>query len=233
MILLALSISLGITRETAVLAVVFIAIRRHSSAFHLKNGWLCLALGLLTFIAPALALKNVHISIITAIAVFIPVCAAFYLYAPTPTKNRPISRSKAKISKRRALANACILLVIAVCFVELRAIIISGLAICALSILPITYKLFKNETCGYPENGNPIAATQDLKTSGTLTEMLCKVKASCKSLPSNRFAHIYSFVIVFSVTVLPELTKLIQVECVPPSWFEEPEIPECLKDRLK
>ncbi|GAB6107173.1 accessory gene regulator B family protein [Fusibacter bizertensis] len=149
---LVVSILLGTFWETVITLVSYNFIRQKSQGLHAKSSLKCLISSMTFFVI--LPWMVVHVDIYPyismAAAMAIPVIA--YLYAPSDTQKKPIVQKKVRERlKKDAIVRSFIIvgLTLIVPSATVKFLLVMGAYIALLYVLPITYKIMKEERNNY------------------------------------------------------------------------------------
>jgi len=151
-VMLTVGILLNVFVETLILWVFFAMIKKTAFGMHAKSSISCTIATVLIFDGGALLGTYIDFPIYIAYLIYIITFIIFILYAPADTEARPLVGKKIRERlKKRTIITVSILflLVIALGTDKIRILLaISALAE-AISILPITYKIFKRRYGNY------------------------------------------------------------------------------------
>lgn len=150
LLLILLAFILHIVPYVLTISAVYGTLRLFSYGVHLKNTLACTAVSLIYYIG------GVYISIYSKTPfiisiLIIPICSVFFtLYAPSSYENTPIAKSKRKKLKLMSLFVLAVCFILSVWFFKIGNTLYSNLinsaVICqTINILPITYKIFREE----------------------------------------------------------------------------------------
>ena len=145
-ILLLCSLVLGITKEFALLLIIYNVIRSTAFGLHASSSSSCLISSLLIFIGGVYICEFLKINLFLKfiICVFCLICA--YKYAPSDTHKRPIvNKRKRKIYKIVTLTSSTLFSMFIIIFNEqnISNYLLYGMFVAILMTLPAVYKIFK------------------------------------------------------------------------------------------
>ncbi len=142
-LLIIISLLLGIFKFSLVFLIAYTLLRAFAAGIHLKNDYLCTAIGLLSMIWLVYLSIYIDLNIYIYFALYILSFIAYYLYAPAATKKRPIAKKRIKPLKIKSLIT--VLLFFLISFIVgngvWRSLITYSVVLEAINILPLTYKL--------------------------------------------------------------------------------------------
>ena len=155
-ILIVLAILLGIIKEFFLVIVFFNIIRFTGFGFHAEKSYQCLIISIIEFILLPLLLIKVYIPIYFYY-IFSVLCILIYLlYAPADTIKRPLPNTKKRMIRKALTVIIGIIYLLLIIFVPNNTLIttlLSALIIEAISVNPITYKIFKQPYRNYLNYG--------------------------------------------------------------------------------
>ncbi len=143
---------LGIFWETIITLFSYNFIRQKSQGLHAKSSIKCLISSMTFFvILPWMVVHvNIYPYISIAAAMAIPVFA--YLYAPSDTQKKPIIKKKVRERlKRDAIIRSFIIVGLSLIIPDatFKFLLVMGAYIALLYVMPITYKIMKEERNNY------------------------------------------------------------------------------------
>lgn len=162
-ILLLFSIVLDITKEFALLLIIYNVIRSTAFGMHASSSTNCLISSSLIFIGGVYICELLKINLILkfTICIFCLICA--YKYAPADTHKRPIvNRKKRKIYKTVTLISSTLFSMLIIIFSEqsISNYLLYGMFVAILMILPASYKIFKMPYNNYKNYKSTIINTE-------------------------------------------------------------------------
>ncbi|MBQ3436170.1 MAG: accessory gene regulator B family protein [Bacilli bacterium] len=151
-ILIVLSFLLGIVKEFFLVIIFFNIIRFTGFGFHAEKSYQCLVISIIEFILLPLLLLRVYVPIYFYY-IFSFLCILTYLlYAPADTVKRPLPNKRKRVIRKTLtviIGIIYLLLIILVPNNTLTVTLLSALIIEAISVNPITYKIFKQPYRNY------------------------------------------------------------------------------------
>ncbi|MBQ3468970.1 MAG: accessory gene regulator B family protein [Bacilli bacterium] len=151
-ILIVLSFLVGITKEFFLVIIFFNIIRFTGFGFHAEKSYQCLVISIIEFILLPLLLLRVYISIYFYYIVSFLCILTYLLYAPADTVKRPLPNKRKRMIRKSLTVIIGIIYLLLIIFVPnntLTVILLSSLIIEAISVNPITYKIFKQPYRNY------------------------------------------------------------------------------------
>jgi accessory gene regulator B len=150
--ILIVAILLNVVIEALIIWFFFAMIKRTAFGIHAKSSLSCTITSVLIFDGGAVIGKFVDLPIYISYIIFIITFIIFILYAPADTEARPLVRVEIRRKfKKRTILTVSILFILAIVFGNNKMsslLAISAMAE-AISILPITYKIFKRRYGNY------------------------------------------------------------------------------------
>lgn len=132
--------------EFFIIFISFIIMRLSNFGLHLKGSLFCTIVSFISFVGPALICNSLHFNIYMIIISYTILIFLTYMYAPADTENNPLCNTKQrKKFKHKSIFKLLIFFLICLLFNNhmLVSCIILGNLISTITILPITYDLFK------------------------------------------------------------------------------------------
>lgn len=151
-ILIVLSFLVGIVKEFFLVIVFFNIIRFTGFGFHAEKSYQCLVISIIEFILLPLLLLRVYIPIYFYYIVSFLCILTYLLYAPADTVKRPLPNKKKRMIRKTLTVIIGIIYLLLIIFVPnntLTVTLLSALIIEAISVNPITYKIFKQPYRNY------------------------------------------------------------------------------------
>lgn len=145
-IIYSLAYFLDILLETFLVSLTYNLIRFTAFGMHASKSLHCLIISLITFIGGALLVIYLNISLLIKTMLSILCILLIYKYAPADTKNKPIVSSKRrKIYKTICIITGIIYTILIIVFNKhiISNYLLIGMIEAVITILPITYKIFK------------------------------------------------------------------------------------------
>ena len=162
-VLLLVSIILGITREFALLLIIYNVIRSTAFGMHASNSTSCLIASLTIFIGGVYVCEFLNINILVKFIICIFCLLCVYKYAPADTHKRPIvNHKKRKKFKIITLTSATVLSILVIVLNEhiISNYLLYGMFVAVLMILPAVYKIFKMPYNNYKNYKSVLANTE-------------------------------------------------------------------------
>ncbi|CDM67958.1 putative AgrB-like protein [Clostridium bornimense] len=132
--------------EFFIIIFSFAIMRLSNFGLHLKGSLFCTVVSFISFIGSALICKFLHFDIYMIIISYIVLILLTYMYAPADTESNPLCNTKQrKKFKFQSICKLLIFFFISLLFNNYMFVscIIFGNLISTITILPITYDLFK------------------------------------------------------------------------------------------
>lgn len=145
-IIYSLAYFLDILLETFLVSLCYNLIRFTAFGLHATKSIYCLIISLLTFMGGALLVINLNIPLLIKIILSIICVILIYKYAPADTEKRPIiSQKRRKIYKIISTITGTIFTILIIVFNKhiLSNYLLIGMIEAVITLLPITYKIFK------------------------------------------------------------------------------------------
>ena len=147
-ILIILAVILGIWKEVLIFGIAYGILRSYAFGIHIDSGVGCTIWGLAYYIGSSYLARYIKISFGMLIWVYTILILIFLLHAPSGTKKRPVGKIEKKHLKTISLLLLIIMYLLSVHVIGSGIIInlIMLAAVCeAINIMPITYRIFKQE----------------------------------------------------------------------------------------
>lgn len=151
-IMLTVAILLNVFKEVLVTWFFFAMLRMTAFGIHCKSSLSCTIGSVLIFDGGALISKYVEFHMYVPYIIYIITFIIFLAYAPADTESRPLvgKKNRGKFKKRTILTAAILFSVVLVLGTDQIKILLAFSALAeAISILPITYKIFKRRYGNY------------------------------------------------------------------------------------
>lgn len=232
-ILAAVVLPLGMQWHVLCFIIGFALIRAFSFGAHLPESWKCTLAGLAMYIGGSYLSSVIVLPLWVQVLIFTFCAAVNYRYAPVGTDARPVfdrERKRLKILSLSALA------IVAVCAGAFPYVLpawtgtaLTLAALCqSISILPVTQRVMAGiQKSG--ESGTPDESPLDNSTAMQRGISL----APPMETPKQRFkpwqVRTAATVLTMVVFIVPFISNL----CIYPIWYEEPTMPECLRERCR
>lgn len=144
-LLIAAAVMLGIWREVLIFAFSYCLMRTFAHGVHLNSGLWCTAWGLVNYIGSAYLVQVLTFDAPWTYCVFAVMLAVYAIYAPSATKKRPLGRKERKKLKAGALLALGVLFALTVFFKtgDTSDLLIMGIIAESINILPVTYRIFR------------------------------------------------------------------------------------------
>jgi accessory gene regulator B len=146
-ILLLVAFFLNIIFETVTFILIYGLIRSFAFGVHLNNSVGCTIYGIVAFLGSIYLSMNLNINIYLYFFLFLANLIIYIKYAPAETKKRHINEKLNKQLKIKTIS--CILFLALVSFfisnIVYKNLILFAVVLEAFQLLPITYKIFKEE----------------------------------------------------------------------------------------
>ena len=153
-IIAAISIMLGIFKETMIFLLIYNILRMPSFGIHASKSWICLLISSIIFIGLPIICINIKLNFIIKITAGLICCLLMLKNSPADTKKRPI------VNPKRRLIYKLISTILAIIFATLIIVIknnfisnclVFGLILQNILISPLTYIIFKQPYNNYKE----------------------------------------------------------------------------------
>lgn len=142
----------GILKEVLLLFIMFAALRITAAGLHFRSNLVCLITTITSYIGSAYISKNFPINISSACLVSFICGILLFKYAPADTEKRPILGEKHR-KRLKILTTIIVLILVAINLILLNKVLFNltmfSLIIEALSVLPCSYKLIKENYNNY------------------------------------------------------------------------------------
>lgn len=151
-IMLIVGIILNVLMEVIVLWFFFAMLKLNAFGMHSKSSLSCTISSVIIFDGGALISKYINFSSFVIYIIFIIAFIIFIVYAPADTESRPIVGEKVreKFKIRTIITAISLFTVVMVLGIDQIKILLAFSALAeAISILPITYKIFKRRYGNY------------------------------------------------------------------------------------
>lgn len=144
--ILIVAILLDVVIEALIIWFFFAMIKRTAFGIHAKSSLSCTIASVLIFDGGAVIGKFVDLPSYISYIIFVVTFIIFILYAPADTEARPLIGAEIRRKfKKRTILTVGILFIIAIVFGsnKISSLLAISAMVEAISILPITYKIFK------------------------------------------------------------------------------------------
>lgn len=151
-ILIVLAILLGIVKDFFLVIIFFNIIRFTGFGFHAEKSYQCLIISIIEFILLPLLLLRVYVPVYFYYIISSLCVLTYLVYAPADTVKRPLPNKKKRMIRKTLTVIIGIIYLLLIIFVPnntLTVTLLSALIIEAISVNPITYKIFKQPYRNY------------------------------------------------------------------------------------
>jgi len=144
-VILLLSFLLGILKESLLIMLVFNGIRFFAFGIHASKSSYCWIASILSFIVGPMIVKYCFIPQGFQFSIMFVSLILIFLYAPADTKKRPLINERKRIRNKILSSIVCLFYLVLIAFTEqtISNSIVIGTIFGVLSIIPITYRIFK------------------------------------------------------------------------------------------
>ena len=143
---------LGVVVQTVAVMLGFNIIRRNAFGLHSKNVISCTIESLVLFVLAPYLLRSFTVENMAVLAVFCIMMIVVSAYAPADTEHRPLvgTKKRARFKKNAVICSAVLMLaVLLVPYGNIKLMLTLGAIYETVSLLPITYALFKRSYGNY------------------------------------------------------------------------------------
>jgi len=151
-VMLIVAVSLNVFIESLILWAFFAMIKRTAFGMHAKSSLSCTITSVIIFDGGALLGKHVDFPNYIPHLIYIITFIIFIIYAPADTESRPLVGKKNREKfKKRTIITASILFLVVIVLGSDKIKILLAISVLAeaISILPITYKIFRRRYRNY------------------------------------------------------------------------------------
>lgn len=151
-VIFALSVLLGVFKETVLTLIGFNVLRRSAFGLHALSSTKCIVTTIVLFIVVPYFIRGYVLHNFIVFLIFTGILAALYLYAPSDTEARPIlgAKKRAKLKKTAMISGIILMLaVLAIPYNDIKLMVTLGAVYEAVFVLPITYIILKRRRNNY------------------------------------------------------------------------------------
>ncbi|OJV63141.1 MAG: hypothetical protein BGO41_10615 [Clostridiales bacterium 38-18] len=152
LVVIVLSMVLGIFWQSIITLAAYNLLRQTAQGLHAKSSVKCMISSLVFFIMLPWTAVHVAINPYLCIAAALAIPLLAYLYAPSDTAKKPIINKRVRDRlKKKSIIRGLILtgLVVVIPDAEIKSLITIGAYVALLYVLPITYRIMKEERNNY------------------------------------------------------------------------------------
>ena len=152
LVVIVISLILGIFWQSVITLAAYNLLRQTAQGLHAKSSVKCMLSSLVFFIMLPWTAAHVAINPYLCIAAAMAIPFLAYLYAPSDTAKKPIinKRVRERLKKKSIFRGMILtLLVILIPFPEIKVLITIGAYVALLYVLPVTYRIMKEERNNY------------------------------------------------------------------------------------
>ncbi len=152
LVVIVLSMVLGIFWQSIITLAAYNLLRQTAQGLHAKSSVKCMISSLVFFIMLPWTAVHVAINPYLCIAAALAIPLLAYLYAPSDTAKKPIINKQVRDRlKKKSIIRGLILtgLVVVIPDAEIKSLITIGAYVALLYVLPITYRIMKEERNNY------------------------------------------------------------------------------------
>lgn len=138
LLILFLSYVAGSYKETFFLLCIFGMLRTIAGGFHFDNILKCIISTSFLIVAEGKLAQMIHINLYTCLIICLFTNLIFFFYVPNGTANNPYSEAYSQLQQKRLKITSIILTLSAICFVQIRTIVLLAMLTVAVLLLPNT-----------------------------------------------------------------------------------------------
>lgn len=231
-ILAAFAFPLGLFKNVLCFMIGFALLRTFSFGAHVSQSWKCTLVGLAMYLGGSTLSSIITLPEWAMVLIFAGCFVIFFCYSPAGTEARPIFEGEHRRFKILSLAALAAVAVCAGAFPYFlpawTGTALTMAAFCqSISILPITQRVLAGAK-------KPVVATPPAQLSfGDSAAAQTNVSAPLPERPTWRLRPWQVRAAATVMTVVLFVSPVIVNLCIYPIWYNEPTMPECLRQRCK